>query len=1094
MSINQNHLGSGDNVAGNKEVHNYYSISVDDLTEVAEDLMYNILADNKEKAFNDIQTYQKLPNLPEEATRLFTILTDYINSFQDENTHFDHNKLMNAIRKTESIGLKELYQALHVRATYIQEGPEQAQLIYDLYRHDARYHLLAVYDNLFASNDELNNRYKNELLSLDNYLLINLAKGLWRFDRFEEASFTLSKISKEYISENVQYLQLASDYNALVKVPNLQSYPYLPAETAHKLKNIISSFLELLSTKDKLSIIELDLLIAMTNGFGPYLHSLLSQAVRFKDEITQKDSILGRWLEIIYSQKIPDLSREVIDKLHTGQDLDHNELSDCLTALKHGTLNIQVMEGWLDKSGAVIESDEMFTGFLKIFIPSFKSHKGIQDSLEYKALIDDFIKRYQNNLRSISAVYIMVLIDNLNNMNEIFQVSIHNILEKVSVDIAVDNELYLYYLKSLLQLSKFKTLQEEFNKISENEWTNSLYSLYATYLLGVGNYQDAIDIYQKFIDDANNLYFWHNYLFCCYKSSKGLALAKEEIKRVPKKLFSFKTMGFDFFIIQAGNFVDPYLIEHLLVELFVKSPNDYARILVRYSLSRLTNHCPMMLGDSDSYKGIHQGLVYQVNGKRKQGLLVESSLAKSKDLIDIEKPLGYLLSTMNEGDVNEVDFDEIKLIERQQVSTTVFQLALHIVQESQHNYKDRVFHIFEVSEASAYEDVVNIMQKFNRLDNTEDFINNPEISLYLKGKHIGGQEVSNTEFETAHRLLLNPFANKCLTVSGGNSTVSEAMVVDIYGFIYLCLTNLYKSILASKITVYITTETASAIDLWLSDITRDDYLRVSEQDGQLRMVNADFVSFELGDLIERVRKLKKCSVVQTPKVYDLPTIVTYMGDLISNSIASSIKLSVANDIPWLCLDSIIRNSLSNSEEFKVVNLTYFVKENFNHPFLSWDDRKNAMSLWAYTGLFSLYSYKDLLTLADNTDDLALLSKILMNTPLNFTNSKEAETLLGLILKKLSLKLIPNNLPLAQHLLIEKAIYACLTKGLEVLEFKTSEEKIAMLAFCIIVNPPRGLEVTTIRAFNIIDKYARGHFMNIDAINQSLNHHFSNYQK
>lgn len=451
-----------------------------------------------------------------------------------------------------------------------------------------------------------------------------------------------------------------------------------------------------------------------------------------------------------------------------------------------------------------------------------------------------------------------------------------------------------------------------------------------------------------------------------------------------------------------------------------------------------------------------------------------------------------MLLDMEEGDVRELEYEDIELVERQEIITTIFQLASQITQDLQYNYRERLFYSFEVKESSAHEDVLSVMQRLNKQDNTEELIKNPDLSLYPKGRHIGGREVSSTEFETAHRLLLNPFANKCLTVSGGNSTVSEAMVVDIYGFIYLCLTYLYKSVLALNITIYITTETASAIDLWLSDITRDNYLRVSEQDGQLRTVNADFVNLELGDLIESVRELKECSVVQAPKVHDLPTIVTYMSDLISNSVASSIKLSVANDIPWLCIDSIIRNSFSNSEEFKVVNLTCFLNENFNHLFLSWDERKHAMSLWAYTGLFSLYSYKDLLTLADNTDDLALLSKILTDTPLNFANSKEAGTLLGLILKKISVKLVSNNLPLAQYLTIEKAIYACLTKGLEVLELKTAEEKIAMLAFYILVNYP--LELATRRTFNIFAKFAKGHFLNITAINQSLNRQIANYQK
>lgn len=1092
-ALNLEHNGNG-HIAGRDVniTNNYQYVTSENLTNIAEDLIYTISASNSDKALHIIKVYQNFTSLPAEAITLFTILTNFIESSKEEKVQFDINYLKKSIRKTNNNELKELYQSLHIRATFNQEGHEQAKAVYDLYSNDANYYLLAVYDSLLSTSDELDSRYKNDLLGLDNYTLFTLAQGLWRFDRFEEAKKVLERISSSGASNYISCLMIASDYNNVVKVPNLQSYAYLPPAIAHKLRYSINDFLEIISHKDTLAPIELDLLIAMTNGFGPYVYQLMEQALRFKTVIAKKDPEMGEWLEFISNQKPLELSSEIVTKLHVGDAIDQTELSKCLTALKHKVLNVQVMQTWLENSGKVIGSDKLFMEFLNIFILSFENYEGTHWLIEYKEKLDIFIDKYGNDLRSISAIYIMAFIDNLYSFSDTFEVSIYNILERVCQNIAVDSELYLFYLKSLLRLSKLKTLKREIDRVDKEEWTNSLYAVHARYLLEVSEYDDAIDIYQKFIDSTKNLYFWHNYLLCCTKSSKGLAFAKQELERIPKELFSINTIGFDFFIIQVGNFVDYRFIKKLLIELFAKSPSNYARIFSRLFLSRLATRRIDKLDEVENYDGIHQGLVYEVNGKRKQGLLVDSWLAnsKSKELINIEMPLGKMLISMNEGDLNELEYDDIRLVERQEISTTVFQLALQITHESRHNYKDKIFHMFETTEATAYEDFVKMMQKLDKNDNTSELIEDPEIPLYLKGRKLTGSHVSGDEFETAHRLLLNPSANKCLTVSGGDSLVSESMIIDVYGFIYLCLTGLYESVIASKIAVYITCETDSTIELWINNITHEDFNRVSEDNGQLTGIGSEFVNHELGDFIDNVEKLRSHSKIQAPNIHDLPTIVSQMDSLISSSIVSSIRLSVANDIPWLCLDSFIRNILMNEGNVKIVNFTYFVEEYVNRHFLKLDDRKHAMTLWADTGLFTVYSYQDLLTLSQSMNDLPLLTKILNDTPLNFPNSAIADRLLGGIIKSLSLKTLTLTSSINNTQIIENAIYACLKKALESLDYNTQEERIGRIAFYVISDFP--LEVATKNTFNIIAKFAIGHFMNINEINKILHSQTDNF--
>ena len=118
------------------------------------------------------------------------------------------------------------------------------------------------------------------------------------------------------------------------------------------------------------------------------------------------------------------------------------------------------------------------------------------------------------------------------------------------------------------------------------------------------------------------------------------------------------------------------------------------------------------------------------------------------------------------------------------------------------------------------------------------------------------------------------------------------------------------------------------------------------------------------------------------------------------------------------------------------------------------------------------------------NDLPLLTKILNDTPLNFPTSAIADRLLGAIIKSLSLKTLTLTGSINKTQIIESAIYACLKKALESLDYSTQEEKIGRMAFYVISDFP--LEVATKNTFNIIAKFATGHFMDINAINNILN--------
>lgn len=1074
----------GDKVCGDKLINNtiIHSLDPNSMTDIIRNLMYKIATDDHESALLTIGDYQKL-KLPLELENLFSILKIYINVFR-ANTQVDTD-LVKSELNNESSPFVELYQAILIKLV-AKDLLLEAKDVYSEFSNNANYYLVATYDQFFATREELQERLRNKLYTLDNYLLFYLAQGFWRLKDYDSSKKVFNSISTTGSNESIKYWIIASDFNSTIESDEVP-YPYMRSDTARKMREIIRQFLDLISLKNNLSPLPTNILINLVNIFSAYIPEVMANGLRFRVDIAKIDVELGDWLNSIADKKPFKLSNSLISKLHGGTVLSKEELHNCVVALMQKSLNSRVTENWLLQSGEILNSDKFYKEFVRVFLLSFKNYSNPIEQNEYRISLNNFIEAYGTRLSSITPIYIMYLCDNLYNFDKFFEVPTYNILNKVCTNIAVTSELYPYYLKSLLRLNKLKTLSNEFDRIKDEEWNKNLYSIQARYLLDIGAYQPAVDTYEKFVDDSTSLYIWHNYLYCCYKIGKDFVFINQVLDRIPKSLFSKETEGFEFFITQIGTFIDHEFIDKILVELFIQQPNSYARFIVSLYLGQFSLNVNRDYSKSNNFDGVHQGIVYEVNGQRKQKIIVDNNLALHKEFISIDSPLGELLSTVPEGISSICDFENIILVQRQPTIITIFQLSMEIVNELQHTFKHKMFYQFEVSEESAVQDVLSIIQKFKSNDAheeaTEAFIRNSEISLYMKGRKLQGSTPSSEESKTVYSLLLNKYSNKCLNISNGNSQVNEAMVIDVYSFIYLCLTNIYKSVIASKTTIYLSQETYNSIQFWIDKITHKDYLTVNESDGKLDIVNSDIINKFHGNLIESLVDLLDYAIVESPKVFDLPIIVSEIKDLISESVISSIKLALSFDVPWLCLDSLICGVFATNKDFKIVNFHHFVHTHIEFPFLSFSDRKQGMGYWAYSGLYTEYFYTDLKVLTENVDDLPLLIKILDDTPLNFPSSDAAEAMIENLLEAISLKAYIYRNIVSKTLIIEQAIYSCLNKGLKVLEDKTAEERIAKMAFYLWRGYYYGSYIGYI--IKIYERFIWGHFMNVNAINNAI---------
>lgn len=1109
MQTNQIHSGLGDNVNGNKYVTNVSKLlDPDDWTAVVHDLMFMIAIGECEEVRNTIEDYQKILNLSSEIVNLFKILSSFVYAFESHKPM--PTDLLKIELKNGSSAFNELYQAILVRAL-AKADTEKARKVYLSFSKVAKHYLPAAYHQLFATTEELQKSFEDDLYVLDDYSLFYLAQGLWRVGDYPTANQVLRNITTDKLNETLEYWLIATELNSIIFSSDID-LAYIDRNTSHRIENLAKKFIELIPSNSNLSPLAISILISFVNMTMStiYMPAIRKIGLQFRQEIKRFDEKLGDTLNRIFEQKPFEMPDWLLVKLVSNQAFEEDEIDVLLTALLHYAIDIKLLARWLEQSEIIVDSEIYDRDFLKIFLQSFNQFESMDEKYAYLVSLNTFLDHQTSNLRMMSPTAIKYWCDNLSSLGTSFRIPIYKILSELCSDLSVNSELNLYYLSCLLHLDKLETMGKELAKIKDNEWNDDLHLFQARYFLKINEYQQAQTTYEKIIDKEEKLSIWYEYLASCIGDGKSLTLAKQQLLRIPISLLSINTEGFEQFILQIAFFIDFDFAEQILVKLFVEQPNKYALLCFNLYTNAFTKKIDLEVTNK-KFANIYEGVVYEIDNKQYTKILVDSQLAVNKELININGNLGQLISRLAEGNETPYNFDTVTLLKRQSISATVYQLSMQIVSDEQHNYDEFAFHQFNIREDSLEDDLLRQITltkpKQSFQERTEDLSSYASLPLYIKGAFFGKQRQSNEEPYVAYIQLLDIKANQCLINSEGNTKEFDAIVIDVYGAVYLCLTNLYKAIITAKLSVYISKETASAISNWINYVTDDSFLLIDEDQGQLYKTDATTIKHTFGSLIEALGVFLDNAIVASVKVSDLPTIASEMHEWVSPSVFSTMRLALANDIPWLCLDSAICAILCKKPEHRIVDARHFMKNYMTNDYLTVEDRKQAMEYAAFFGLYTQYYYSDLTYLAKDIRNLTLISSLLDDHHLSFPDSQTAIAVLAQMIKniiftgsqkrqikdsfrgkgrlELAVKNSMYNLEcsLIQRVVMDNALYAILNKSIECIEGDTIEDRLAKIITTSQIHLISGQHSQYF--YIILENFIRGKFLNFDEINRLI---------
>lgn len=1070
-SITQTHNGSGDNILGDKIINQ--SMQAVDFVKVAYNLYYLINIGSFDKAESKLESNIHIPSKSAGVVELLEVLTIYLNSKRSLRVEGDLNTIKRAVR-SGSPEFLDLYKSILVEVTHLTSESEALE-VYNNFSEDRSDYLDNINLRYFANEDELKETFSKKTLVLDELGLLFLARGLARVEKREEALIVLEKIKDD--DRNLKILKLAILYDKLSDKLD-RPLEYLEENIVKEFFSIAFSFLELIKDESEISQNALRLLINLVIKSNFSICNILDVALKFIDVIRPISSEVADALEN-YSEKNVEINQDILSKINDLKPLKLEEAILCLNAVALNKTNFKVLIRWISQCGKVEDENKFYKDLLTLVLKSFvfKDKKNVN---EFEEEFSKFLDYKERKFRSIHPFYIITLCENLFLFKKQQFLNLNKLLEKVVSKNSSQSRVYLYYLYSLMNLEKYETLKSHIKNIDSDSISPDFLILRASYYGVIGDYENSKNDYIAIVDYyKDSLNIWLDYLLLSLKH-EGVDQTRKILDDVPEKILTPRAKNIFRFIYLVYTEIDSVYAEKLITKLFLMEPNFVATYLCNMHFSLIANKKELV---SDLvYENIYAGVIYEDEGERKQKLIVSDDFSDYSYFVNANCSLGIALLEMNIDEERCVDFQNIKLIEKQPSFVTVFQIALQITKDNRHNSSEFTFYPFKIRDDFVVEDTIKIFKRFALNDNTEDLISAPDISIYIKGTLFSKDD---RELQGALNLLQNRNANFCLSNPIGNCVASDALVLDVYSFAYLCMNDNCKALVKSGLNIYITQETFEIISRWISDVTNESFLSIALTPSQDSLIKTDanIVSIYFATLISNLTDLLTHVKVITPNIIDLPDFANEIRGALSPSVFSTLRLSVANDIPWLCLDSILRTLFVKKNDVKVVKLHDFLSLLGNY--LDFEGRKTSIIQWSNFGLFTVYSYSDLIELARSTDlnDWILLKNLLNETPLSFNDDEQALVVLSSILKLTLAKFLKKH-NLIEILSLENLIFACLNKCMQSIYGEFREDRLAK----VIVEVIDSIKITEylFKIFcNFLGQYAVGNFLNIAYINERI---------
>lgn len=237
--------------------------------------------------------------------------------------------------------------------------------------------------------------------------------------------------------------------------------------------------------------------------------------------------------------------------------------------------------------------------------------------------------------------------------------------------------------------------------------------------------------------------------------------------------------------------------------------------------------------------------------------------------------------------------------------------------------------------------------------------------------------------DSAYKGALNCWTDiaipKSWLFSEGNAA-PQPVVLDAFSIAYLAVTDLALFLLNTGVSFILPAATKEALSLWLEEITAEKFMMLGvTQSGRLFRTTASDLRERDRHILQALRLILDNASVVHPVLHDNALEVYSIREGIDATVYDAMQLSLANGIPWLCMDATFA-SLHHSTGYRTANASELIARAMASSAFDFERKRHGLLLYSIGALPLPLTFGEIHHLAANSNALAgfILFKIIQN--------------------------------------------------------------------------------------------------------------------
>lgn len=976
-NFEQHHSGDGDNVAGNKIIKVVKELAPKDLVRPLEMVFESLRQKDKEKAKAQMDILKVVAQRTVESAALAEVVSIYGGLVEAQDQDAAWATVAKIVSRAINPIIRDVCQAALLQLSYRTAREGEAKDLYFSEPSPGAYSQEA-YLRCYADEEQIRAAVKS---FPTEGVLTGAVEGAIRLSATDLALELATRLNSLYSSYNARVLLAIATGVALN--PDLAGQHFWlnrpeVKERVDKLRDMAIRLLDESGTDGRVH----DLSCSILNIYQYQSAELLDALKKHVQHLDpNRSKIIARCKALAGDDTcLPQAERD----LQVAYGDPQKRQAWCRQFLEANThqleevgpflnlANPSELGEWLSRERILTGASEMEEAYIRLVADIFRRTDQDDNPVhrhEVSEHVDQFTREWEGALHTIAPTGLFEIAEKLVALN------LPNMALKLTTHVIPSHELWpspyvLTHLRCLQEAGQNKTFDEVVARVKGADQSVALLSFQSVQAERGGDIDLAIKFSESMIELAPaQPYPWHRR---CYLLSRYRSLEEQRLfhERIPDSVLmnpSREVKGILFFLALAGSFKRA---ETQWVKWMIEAPHDHAVDLVNFHLGLNTRKTePMQV--STSVEQCRAAVQYTHEGETLVRLIVDDELEGSECTLKASSQLGQLLQKLSPGDSENLNMATYKVEERLPPYAACVRIALTL--RHVHNDGSDCFVMMHIP--SEPDELIPFLEKkmATGAERRENLQTMEAIPLYLRGHALYPSDAFKAAMNcwTDQRVPKSPLCDI-------GDTEPAAVVLDAYSISYLAVTNITGYLLGTGISLVVPATTKEKLEAFLIEISDEHFMLLGLTDGgRLFRTTASDLRERDAHILENLRLILDNVTVVRPAMHDEELDAFTVKDAVDATVYDAMQLSVANKIPWLCMDGTF-GALHNVKGHPLVNAqTVLLRSMMNAPF-DFEQRRHALVFYALGALPLPLTFQDIYRLASTPSTLSgfILFKII----------------------------------------------------------------------------------------------------------------------